>query len=310
VIEGLQREAGRQLDAGSAKERVKNTAPTRNKVVTEKQLQAFKEQYGADKDLTDYMNQQKGLHRRGSPAPPIIELDEAEAYTRRNARSGTPGKPDQLSGELARNARSGTPGKPDQLSGELARNARSGDPDAYGKASTGQASAPMSREDMRAQIPTGGVPGAGPTPSEGNSASGSELGRNVKNTLNSAAGLQGVRMGQMAAEAAGGTRAGKALSGLMGGKQAAEVRKVEPTMSTLSAAEKAKLAGELRRGATPTNFTSPSRSRASKDTRFRDDEVGVDFRKGGSAKGYAKGGSVSSRADGIAQRGKTRGRMC
>ena len=34
-------------------------------------------------------------------------------------------------------------------------------------------------------------------------------------------------------------------------------------------------------------------------------------RDGGRAtKGYAKGGSVSSRADGIAQRGKTRGRMC
>jgi ribosomal protein L18 len=27
-------------------------------------------------------------------------------------------------------------------------------------------------------------------------------------------------------------------------------------------------------------------------------------------RGYAKGGSVSSRADGIAQRGKTRGKMC
>jgi len=29
-----------------------------------------------------------------------------------------------------------------------------------------------------------------------------------------------------------------------------------------------------------------------------------------STKKYAKGGSVSSRADGIAQRGKTRGKMC
>jgi len=27
-------------------------------------------------------------------------------------------------------------------------------------------------------------------------------------------------------------------------------------------------------------------------------------------RGYAKGGSASSRADGIAQRGKTRGKMC
>jgi hypothetical protein len=34
------------------------------------------------------------------------------------------------------------------------------------------------------------------------------------------------------------------------------------------------------------------------------------MKKGGSAKGYASGGSVSSRGDGIAQRGKTRGRMC
>jgi len=32
--------------------------------------------------------------------------------------------------------------------------------------------------------------------------------------------------------------------------------------------------------------------------------------KGGMTKAYAKGGSVSARADGIAQRGKTRGRMC
>jgi hypothetical protein len=34
------------------------------KVVTAEQLQAFKKQYGADKDLTDYMNAQQGLKRR------------------------------------------------------------------------------------------------------------------------------------------------------------------------------------------------------------------------------------------------------
>jgi hypothetical protein len=43
---------------------------------------------------------------------------------------------------------------------------------------------------------------------------------------------------------------------------------------------------------------------------MNDDEAGVEFRKGGGVKKYASGGSVSSRADGIAQRGKTRGRMC
>lgn len=84
----------------AAKEIVKNTAPTRNKVVTKEQLQA------SGLNLRDYMNRQQGLTRRGSPAPTRIELDEAEAYTKRLARSG---KPDQLSGELARNARSGDP---------------------------------------------------------------------------------------------------------------------------------------------------------------------------------------------------------
>ena len=34
------------------------------------------------------------------------------------------------------------------------------------------------------------------------------------------------------------------------------------------------------------------------------------YKKGGAVKKMANGGSVSSRADGIAQRGKTRGKMC
>ena len=175
---------------------------------------------------------------------------------------------------------------------------------------TGQASSPMSREDLISQIPTGGDRAA-PTPGDGRSVTGSDLSRNISNTLNATAGLKGVQMGQLAAEAAMGTRAGKALSGLMGGKKAAEVQRIEPSMSTLSAAKRAELAGELRRGATPTKFTSPSKTTASKRTRkMNDDEAGVEFRKGGSAKGYASGGSVSSRADGIAQRGKTRGKVC
>jgi hypothetical protein len=40
--------------------------------------------------------------------------------------------------------------------------------------------------------------------------------------------------------------------------------------------------------------------------------IGTEMKKGGKVKGYAKGGSVksaSSRGDGIAQRGKTKGRM-
>jgi hypothetical protein len=39
-------------------------------------------------------------------------------------------------------------------------------------------------------------------------------------------------------------------------------------------------------------------------------DFSLPMKKGGAVKKYASGGSVSSRADGIAQRGKTRGRMC
>jgi hypothetical protein len=42
----------------------------------------------------------------------------------------------------------------------------------------------------------------------------------------------------------------------------------------------------------------------------QDESAPSTFRKGGAVKKYAAGGSVSSRADGIAQRGKTRGKMC
>jgi len=121
-----------------------------------------------------------------------------------------------------------------------------------------------------------------------NPITGSDLSRNISNTLNATAGLKGVQMGQMAAEAAMGTRAGKALSGLTGGKQAAEVRKIEPTMSNVSAAKRAELAGELRRGAQPTKFTSPSKTAANKKTRKFTDEADVEFRKGGGVKGWGQ----------------------
>ncbi len=61
-----------------------NAAPTRNKVVTKEELQAFRKQYGADKELTDYMNKQQGLTRRKEVNPTLggriqAEVDAADA---------------------------------------------------------------------------------------------------------------------------------------------------------------------------------------------------------------------------------------
>ena len=146
---------------------------------------------------------------------------------------------------------------------------RGGAAPAASKASApSKAATPMSREDLISQIPTGGDRTA-PTASAGNSASGSELGRNVSNTLNAVAGLKGVQMGQLAAEAAMGTRAGKALSELKGGKKAAEVERMGPPLSAAERAEFARLfpKGERRRG--------PN-----------------EMKKGGAVKKYASGGGV------------------
>lgn len=142
--------------------------------------------------------------------------------------------------------------------------------------SGGTPATPMSREDRISQIPMD----AARTPVSGESASGSELGRNIKNTLNATAGLTGVKMAQMAAE------------GLTAPRAAA----------TAAAAKKAELAGELRRGAQPTKFTSPSKATTAKRTRkFNDDEASVEMKKGGAVKKYAAGGSVSAKGWGKAR---------
>ena len=54
---------------------------------------------------------------------------------------------------------------------------------------------------------------------------------------------------------------------------------------------------------------SPVRSMSAEEAAF-ENEGGRYFKKGGKTKKMASGGSASSRGDGIAQRGKTKGRMC
>jgi hypothetical protein len=131
------------------------------------------------------------------------------------------------------------------------------------------------REQLISQIPTGGS-GAGPTPSQGNSASGSELGRNIKNTLSALSGYQGVNLAKAAAE------------GLTA--RAAAARMAE---KAAEASKKSEMAGALRRGAKPTKFESPAKSSRTRATKkFNEDEANVEFRRGGKTQAYAKGGMV------------------
>lgn len=126
------------------------------------------------------------------------------------------------------------------------------------------------RQDLISQIPTGGMR----TVEGGERVSGSELGRNVSNTLaalgpGKLAGIGAVGMEMRGAEAA---------------------RKAALAKSERSA----KLAEELREAQQPTTFSSV-RSSADKNptrsTRYKDEEAGVEFKRGGktSSKPAAKG---------------------
>jgi len=144
-----------------------------------------------------------------------------------------------------------------------------------------------------------------PTGKAAESASGSELMRNLEaagNATGASAAIQGVRRG---------AAVGKGLSEFAAGRKAAP--------AVAKAAEKAAPAVNVRRAA-PNPATldkvneglrkaKPAMDReAARQAILKADTL----KTGGKVKGYAKGGSVSSassRADGIAQRGKTRGTM-
>jgi hypothetical protein len=131
---------------------------------------------------------------------------------------------------------------------------------------------------------------------DGERVSGNELTRNVGNTLGALAPLGG-GFGKVGAE-------------LMTAKGAAE--RAAKARELAEAARRAKPATTMK--STPS--TAPARAnQAAKSGRkkFNEDEAGIEFKRGGMTKKMASGGmstsKASSRADGIAQRGKTRGKM-
>lgn len=145
---------------------------------------------------------------------------------------------------------------------------------AEGEAKTTMGATPSrmrTKEEVKAAIPTGGKAGAGPTESKGNSASGSELGRNVKNTMSALAPLGG-GVGKIGAELATSGRVAKAA------EAAAETKKVsEAAAKATRAAREAKVAPRKAREAKTLN---PNAYLAGPKG-MRDD-----FKKGGSVKGW------------------------
>jgi hypothetical protein len=206
---------------------------------------------------------------------------------------------------------------------------------------------PSKAEDTPMSRIPGVVSDKGPTPSAGNSARGSDLERNVYNTMAALPGLAGIsRAGAMGARAAQGARStsralstgaetpvtflsktsGRSMnSPRLSGKSTDLVAK--ETVSGAKAAEKAtsKLSGPQKQLAGPkdkadnvreaarklSDRDKKAQGRASRDILMDRSawSKGAGAMKRGGAVGFANGGSVNRRGDGIAQRGRTKGVM-
>ena len=140
--------------------------------------------------------------------------------------------------------------------------------------------AALTTEEMLAQIPTGGKPGAGPTPTaDGEETSsyrtGSETGDNAANLMMALAMVPG--MGPLAAGA-------RLAMGRMASRAPAAVDRAKASLPAAAV-------------------------RAIKNRANFKDAAEAGMKHGGKVAKYAKGGAVTSRGDGLAQRGKTRGTM-
>ena len=158
-----------------------------------------------------------------------------------------------------------------------------------------------------------------PTGKAAESASGSELMRNLEaagNATGASAAIQGVRRGaafgkgmsEFAAGRAGAKEAPAAVSAARGAMdRAMSAERAAPKTGDMSKINDALKAFKNKPAAKSAPKPKPKRmTEAERMEILRADTL----KAGGKVKGYASGGSVSSRADGIAQRGKTRGKTC
>ena len=259
-------------------DRIARTSPaaafkSKPAIVSEKQLQAFKAKYGADKDLTDYMNDQAGgLKRRNAPA-----ADTSKAY----------GKEQQY--QRAQEAAQTPEGKAKRAAMEKSQAVENVYPEQalLGGAGFGIKSIAKAAQNLANR---GGAKEAAkrvePTFREKELEIIKEVPRLLEGSKKLALPKPTPKLGYDKAGAKAAERGGRAE-----GRQA-EMLKENARRSGL-------------------------REDASAETRkaVRDKLGGDKFtvmKRGGSVQGYASGGSVSAsrRGDGIAQRGKTRGKMC
>ena len=141
------------------------------------------------------------------------------------------------------------------------------------------------------QIPTDS--GLYRTVTGGEPVTGNELTRNVNNALSALTPLGG-GFGKVGAELM--TRKGAAERAVKARELAEAARRAKPATTLKSSAS--------------TATARANQAAKSGRKKFNEDEAGIDFKRGGKTKKMASGGlSASRRGDGIAMRGKTRGKL-
>lgn len=109
-------------------------------IVTKKQLADFQAKYGADKDLTDYMNAQLGLVRRHPKAAPVQNPQTASAMMA-NMPAGTSPAAAQALGALVAKE------KADQASTSAANAAGDIEDDGFATSKRNMGATPPSKDD-------------------------------------------------------------------------------------------------------------------------------------------------------------------
>jgi len=223
-----------------------------------------------------------------APAPKAVSDDMDEDYGNEGRRAAFTPSSRATPGGVSKRTEGGAPMP--SLRAVEAR-AASNKTDAMRNASRAQARRVPVPQDIVDQIP--GQNRSGPT--GGERVSGTELGRNVSNTLNALAPM-GSGVGKVGAELMTAGRGQRAYNAAQAERRAAEgMSPAEALAARQEAAQAAREAKTLN----PNAWMAGPKGMAE------------NFRKGGAVKKMASGGMTASRrGDGIASRGKTRGKIC
>jgi hypothetical protein len=281
----------------AARGREDNAAPAKPKVVTKEELAK------SNMSLRDYMNKQQGLTRRDGSTPTSGAYGKEQQYQRAQEAAQTKEQQYQMAQEAAQTpagkARRSAMAESQALEGSYPVESVAGGAASLLRAGVGKlAGRSAAKEATRvepylAQNASRAVSTGAETPV-------TFLGGTAGRVMN-APRLAGKSTDVVAKEVGAGAKAAERATPKVSGPQKKLAGPKDEADNVKEAARKLSDRDKMDQGRASRDLVVDRPSWARGPSAMK---------RGGAVKKYASGGSVSSRADGIAQRGKTRGRMC